>query len=200
MRHAELAGVQFRDFDAQRGVLRVFGKGQKERLIPLRGPILAELRLALTADLPYLDRPPAGDDYLLYPIKRFADGKGAEGHGTPARRRIDAASDALGHSDLNTTLGIYGHFDETDLEGAMQAYTDWISQQDQIVPSEDRDESAKVGPSPASRQVRTDRRLQGAGRGVKPVHAHRQVSSAVQLQIILATEKDLACQGWRSRQ
>lgn len=29
----------------------------------------------------------------------------------------EAASQALGHADLNTTLDIYGHRDETDLEG-----------------------------------------------------------------------------------
>jgi len=34
---------------------------------------------------------------------------------------IDAPSHALGHADLNTTLGIYGHFDGTDLEGAMES-------------------------------------------------------------------------------
>jgi site-specific recombinase XerD len=54
LRRSELAGIQIRDLDAQRGVLRVFGKGRKERLIPLRGPILAELRLLLTLDLPLL--------------------------------------------------------------------------------------------------------------------------------------------------
>src|SRR5215211_3077641 len=31
LRRAELAGIQIRDFDAQRGILRVFGKGRKER-------------------------------------------------------------------------------------------------------------------------------------------------------------------------
>jgi integrase len=52
LRRSELAGIQMRDFDAQRGSLRVYGKGQKERTMPLRGPILAELRLLLAADLP----------------------------------------------------------------------------------------------------------------------------------------------------
>jgi integrase len=34
---------------------------------------------------------------------------------------IDAASQALGHADLNTTLSIYGHRDMSDLEVAMEA-------------------------------------------------------------------------------
>jgi site-specific recombinase XerD len=36
LRRAELACIRIRDFDAERGVLRVRGKGQKERLLPLR--------------------------------------------------------------------------------------------------------------------------------------------------------------------
>jgi integrase/recombinase XerC len=79
LRRAELPGIRIRDFDAQRGMLRVSGKGQKERLLPLRGPILAELRLLLSTDLPHVGRPPQGDDYLLYPVKTFAAGKGSEG-------------------------------------------------------------------------------------------------------------------------
>jgi integrase len=35
---------------------------------------------------------------------------------------IEAASQALGHSDLSTTLGIYGHQDLRDLEQAMEAF------------------------------------------------------------------------------
>jgi integrase len=156
LRRAELAGIRIRDFDAQRGVLRVYGKGRKERLLPLRGPILAELRLMLSSDLPYVGRPPEGDDYLLYPVRTLAAGEGSEGQllrrkvASPKAKPspqsvhrwwyrqaeaaglvgpgvtsglnmhqarhtfamelrrvagIDAASHALGHSDLSTTLG-----------------------------------------------------------------------------------------------
>jgi integrase/recombinase XerC len=189
LRRSELAGIQIHDFDAQRGILRVLGKGRKERLIPLRGPILAELRLLLSVDLPHVGRPPEGDDYLLYPIRKLAAGKGIEGqllrspvaepksqpsaqsihrwwyrHAQAAglvgpgvtsglnmhRARhtfamelrrvagIDAASHALGHADLSTTLGIYGHFDDSDLEKAMVGYAEWIEQQDALsVPTEE---------------------------------------------------------------
>ncbi len=59
-------------------------------------------------------------------------------HGAPPRPGIDAASQALGHADLNTTLGIYGHRDQTDLETAMDAYASWLEQQreNEIVPPE----------------------------------------------------------------
>jgi integrase len=45
---------------------------------------------------------------------------------------IDAASHALGHADLNTTLGIYGHFDESDLEAAMQTYANWLEDRGRV--------------------------------------------------------------------
>jgi integrase len=35
---------------------------------------------------------------------------------------VEAASQALGHSDLSTTLGIYGHQDQRDLERAIEAF------------------------------------------------------------------------------
>ena len=143
-------------------MLRVYGKGRKERLLPLRGPVLAELRLFLSTDLPHVGRLPEPDDHLLYPTKKVYAGRGPEGqqklavraypkkrpspqavhrwwyrqlqaarlvgrgvtHGlnmhlarhtfaTELRRvaGIDAASQALGHADLNTTLEIYGHRD-----------------------------------------------------------------------------------------
>lgn len=181
LRRAELAGIQFRDFDPDHGWLRAFGKGQKERLLPLRGPILTELHLALTADLPHVGRAPQGDDYLLYPIRKLAAGKGTEGQLVRASRPdpkkkpsaqsvhrwwyrhaqaaglvgpgvtsglnmhrarhtfamelrrvagIDAASQALGHADLSTTLGIYGHQDGSDLETAMEQYAKWLEDQD----------------------------------------------------------------------
>ncbi len=189
VRRGELAGIQVRDFDALRCSLRVYGKGRSERVLPLRGPALVELRLFLSTDLPHVGRPPEADDYLLYPTKKVYDGRGSEGqqmlairaypkkrpspqavhrwwyrqlqaaglvgdgitHGlnmhlarhtfaTELRRvaGIDAASQALGHADLNTTLGIYGHRDQTDLEVAMEAYASWLEQQreDTIVPPE----------------------------------------------------------------
>jgi len=79
VRRGELAGIQVRDFDAHRCSLRVYGKGRKERVLPLRGPVLAELRLFLSTDLPHVRRPPEPDDFLLYPTKKVYDGRGAEG-------------------------------------------------------------------------------------------------------------------------
>ena len=186
VRQAELRGIQARDFDPDRGNLRVYGKGQKERDLPLRGPILDELRLYLSTDLPHVGRPPEPDDYLLYPVQPRLGGKGTEGQAKKVyearpknmpsaqsvhrwwyklaqqagfvspgvtsgfnmhRARhtfavelrrvagIEAASQALGHAELNTTLAIYGHQDQADLERAMDKYAGWL--EDQKIPPEE---------------------------------------------------------------
>lgn len=173
VRRGELRGIQVRDFDMGRRSLRVFGKGQKERVLPLRGRILDELAFYLSADLPHVGRPPEPDDFLLYPTKRVFGERGPEGQqlwqtiaypkeqpsvqyvhrwwyrmleqaglvGAGVRKGlnmhrarhtfatdlrkvagIEAASQALGHSDLSTTLGTYGHQDPSDLERAMEDY------------------------------------------------------------------------------
>jgi integrase/recombinase XerD len=167
VRRSELRGIRVVDLDVGRRQLTVFGKGQKERTIPLRGRVLAAVHAYLDADLEGLARHPEPRDFLLYPIKRAPDGtviwadprrsmsdtsvhrwwyqqleranvvrKGTRGgmHMHRARhtfatelRRVaglEAASQALGHADLSTTLNVYGHMDETDLERAMDAFAE----------------------------------------------------------------------------
>jgi integrase len=167
VRRAELGGIRVRDFDLARRQLTVFGKGQKERIIPLRGRIVMALKAYLGEPLDFVGRRPEPDDYLLYPEKRTPDRRvywaepkkscapntvhrwwyrmleqaGLVGHGvrsglnmhrarhtfaTELRRvaGVEAASQALGHSDLSTTLGIYGHQDQRDLERAMEAFAE----------------------------------------------------------------------------
>jgi integrase/recombinase XerD len=73
IRRAELAGIRILDFDLARRQLTVFGKGQKERVIPLRGRIVMALRSYLGEPLEFVGRRPEPDDYLLYPEKRTPD-------------------------------------------------------------------------------------------------------------------------------
>jgi integrase len=163
-RRTELTGVRVQDVDLSRRQVTVFGKGQKSRVIPLRGRIVLELERYMLEPLPFLGRVPEPDDFLLYPEKRTAAGRtlaaypkrrmsgptvhrwwyrhletaGLVGRGmtsglnmhrarhtfaTDLRRVADlgAASQALGHSDLSTTASIYGHYDLSDLERAMEA-------------------------------------------------------------------------------
>jgi integrase/recombinase XerC len=164
LRRSELTGVRVQDVDLSRRQVTVFGKGQKSRVIPLRGRLVLELEHYMLAPLPFVDRAPEPDDFLLYPEKRTEGGRilaaypkrrmsgptvhrwwyrhleraGLVGTGmtsglnmhrarhtfaTDLRRVADlgAASQALGHSDLSTTASIYGHYDLSDLERAMEA-------------------------------------------------------------------------------
>ena len=73
VRRAELAGIRIRDFDLGRRQLIVFGKGQKERVIPLRGRIVMALQTYLGEPLEFVGRRPEPDDYLVYPEKRTPD-------------------------------------------------------------------------------------------------------------------------------
>ena len=55
--------------------MTVFGKGQKSRVIPLRGRVVLELEHYTMEPLPFLDRAPEPDDFLLYPEKRGKGGR-----------------------------------------------------------------------------------------------------------------------------
>lgn len=164
IRRSELTGVRPGDIDLARRQVTVFGKGQKSRVIPLRGRLVLEIEAYLLEPLPLLERTPEPDDYILYPEKRtggarllaaypkrrmsgptvhrwwyrHAEAAGLVGAGMTSglnmhrarhtfaidlRRVADlgAASQALGHSDLSTTASIYGHYDMSDLERAMEA-------------------------------------------------------------------------------
>ncbi len=165
LRRSELAGARVDDFDLARRTLTVQrGKGQKSRVLPLRGRVVLEVESWLVSPLELVGRSPERGDFLLYPEKRAAGRQliaaypkrslsptavhrwwyrccgdaGLVGNGATAglnmhrarhsfavemRRAagIDAASQALGHSNLDTTLSIYGHRDLGDLEQAMEA-------------------------------------------------------------------------------
>jgi len=70
LRRSELTGILISDFDLSRRTLTVFGKGQKERVLPLRGRVIVALEEHLMTSLRGLDRQPEPDDYLLYPERR----------------------------------------------------------------------------------------------------------------------------------
>jgi len=78
VRKSELRGVRVRDLDVGRRTLTVFGKGQKERVLPVRGRLVLLAEEYLLTDLPEytsivdgerrrVRRRPEPDDYLLYP-------------------------------------------------------------------------------------------------------------------------------------
>jgi integrase len=75
LRRNELAGIRGRDIDLARRELTVFGKGQKSRVLPLRGRIVLELEAWSMTPLVLLGRPSEPDDHLLYPEKRGSGGR-----------------------------------------------------------------------------------------------------------------------------
>jgi len=61
-----------------------------------------------------------GQSTIAYRCGVLPDARGS-GEDDTHSRWPPAAPQALGHSDLSTTLGIYGHQDQRDLERAMEA-------------------------------------------------------------------------------
>jgi integrase/recombinase XerC len=74
VRRGELASICIRDIDLSRKTLVVTGKGRKARVIPLRGRIVEAAYRYILEPLPFLNRQPEPDDFLLYPEKRTPDG------------------------------------------------------------------------------------------------------------------------------
>jgi integrase len=70
IRRSELTGIRPSDIDLGRRQITVFGKGQKSRVIPLRGRLVLEIEAYLLEPLQLLERLPEPDDYILYPEKR----------------------------------------------------------------------------------------------------------------------------------
>jgi integrase len=49
---------------------------------------------------------------------------------------LDSASHMLGHSDISTTLAIYGHYEDEDLESAMDSYGRWLEAEENVSPED----------------------------------------------------------------
>lgn len=142
LRISELAGLRLSEIDLKRGLLRVFGKGSKERLVPLG----AEAAKAIGAWLPLrekLRRPGSSDKLFLTKSGRDFDGrqlyailnqyfrlvaqkKGYSPHtlrhsfATHMLARgadLRAIQEMLGHAQLDTTA-IYTHVTLDDLKKA----------------------------------------------------------------------------------
>jgi integrase len=129
VRRGELAGIQVRDFDAQRCQQKL-----DVRAYPKKRPSPQAVHRWWNRQLESAGLVGRGVAHgLNMHLARHTVA-------TELRRvaGIDAASQALGHADLNTTLAIYGHRDQTDLQVAMEAYARWLEKQreDEIVPPE----------------------------------------------------------------
>jgi integrase/recombinase XerD len=134
LRVSELVGLSVDRLSLTQGLVRVTGKGDKERLVPLGDEAVIWLRRYLEEARPQLSRGMHGDRVFVsrksagitrqafwYRIRRYAASSGIRGHLSPhtlrhafATHLVNHGADLrvvqmlLGHSDLSTTQ-IYTH-------------------------------------------------------------------------------------------
>lgn len=136
VRVSELTGLALTDLALDDGFCRVFGKGAKERLIPIGAPACSALTTYLEDLRPRLDRGRAGATVFLNQngggisrvsvwnlVKKSAEWAGLKGTVSPHTLRhsfathlleggadLVAVKELLGHVDISTTQ-IYAHLD-----------------------------------------------------------------------------------------
>lgn len=135
LRVSELTGLRLRDLDLQRGVVKVFGKGGKERYVPLHeaavNRLLAYVRdvrpeFGPTEDFVFLNRSGKGltRQAVWKLIKRYATAAGIFKSISPHTFRHSFATHLLeGGADLRSVQLLLGHADlsATELYTHVQA-------------------------------------------------------------------------------
>jgi integrase/recombinase XerD len=140
MRASELAGVKIGDFNADIGYLRVFGKGRKERIVPVGRVAIAAVRDYLVTLRPHLQKTASKDFMFLSRtgrslsrieiwrlVKKYAARAGMPKNLTVHTLRhcfathllsggadLRSVQEMLGHVDIATTQ-IYTHVDSDRL-------------------------------------------------------------------------------------
>jgi integrase/recombinase XerD len=147
MRVSELCGLGLTDLLLTEGLVRVFGKGAKERLVPLGRSTIGAVSVYLHQLRPSLDRGHGGGRVLLNArgeplsrvgawgiVKRAAERAGIRKRVTPHTLRhsfathlleggadLRAVQEMLGHADLSTTQ-IYTHVDREYLRSVHRQF------------------------------------------------------------------------------
>lgn len=102
LRVSELAGLTLQQVDPKQGFLRVFGKGSKERVVPVGGKACEALEIYLTSGRPHLVRPHTGSAMFLNhrgrSISRVALWKIVKAHAKRAGITKNVKPHALRHS------------------------------------------------------------------------------------------------------
>jgi integrase/recombinase XerD len=143
LRASELAGLEVTDVDLREGFVRVFGKGGKERVVPIGGAALAALGEYLTHGRPYLrakggaQRPDVSAVFvsvrgrrlnrqsIFETVRRYGGRVGLDLHPHTLRHSfathmlqggadLRSLQEMLGHADISTTQ-VYTHVDRTHL-------------------------------------------------------------------------------------
>lgn len=138
LRVSELCGLDVASVDFAQGLLRVMGKGRKERVVPLHRKGLEALRLWLTDGRDYVLRSESPTEALFLnrrahrlgprDVRRILDHRVARGHVHPhalrhtyATHLVEGGADLrvvqelLGHESLTTTQ-IYTHVSKSRLQ------------------------------------------------------------------------------------
>jgi integrase/recombinase XerD len=147
LRVSELVGLRLSDLDFSVGVVRVLGKGNKERLVPLGEAAIESLRAYLTQARPRLEKGRAATHLFLgrhgrgltrqmfwILLKRYVRSAGITKRVTPhtlrhsfATHLLEGGADLravqlmLGHADIGTTQ-IYTHVSRSRLMAIHQKY------------------------------------------------------------------------------
>jgi integrase/recombinase XerD len=147
LRVSELCALGLTDLQLGEGLVRVLGKGSKERLVPIGRKVIGALSVYLNTLRPRLDRGKTRGRVLLNArgapltragawtiIKRLATRAGISKRVTPHTLRhsfathlleggadLRAVQEMLGHADLSTTQ-IYTHVDREYLRAVHQRY------------------------------------------------------------------------------
>lgn len=125
LRVSELCGLTFQSVHLDDGYLRVFGKGSKERLVPLGKPASHAIRNYLTVGRPHMVNPQTGSDLFLSNrgsaisrkmvwvlVKTYAKKAGIEKTVKPHQLRHSFATHLLsGGADLRAIQEMLGHAD-----------------------------------------------------------------------------------------
>lgn len=147
MRVSELCGLSRGDLVLDEGLVRVFGKGSKERLVPIGRTVIGAVSVYLHTVRPELDRGKSENRLLLNArgrplsrvgawgiVKKAADTAGIKKNVTPHTLRhsfathlleggadLRAVQEMLGHADLSTTQ-IYTHVDREYLRSVHKQF------------------------------------------------------------------------------
>ncbi len=147
MRVSELLALRLESVNFQQGWLRVFGKGSKERMVPVNSAALGRLREYLSARQLKFGGQPAADELFVNrsgkklsrvqmwkDIVSFGREAGVDikphphlfrhtfaSHLVQGGADLRSVQEMLGHASLNTTQ-IYAHVDKGDIKRAHEKY------------------------------------------------------------------------------
>ena len=123
LRVSELAALMLQQVDLENGFIRVFGKGSKERVVPVGGKALDALTTYLVSGRPHLVKPKTGSQLFLNPrgtalsrvglwmiVKQHAKRAGITKNVKPHGLRHSFATHLLsGGADLRAIQEMLGH-------------------------------------------------------------------------------------------